>query len=219
MTAPVEQVDAAAVEVPVDVSVEESLAQAVEQAVEPAAEALAASVAEPAAVDAGPARATLPSGADVRGLLNGLFDRSVTVHEEDGPVLPGRGVKVVGSYVDDAGAVRAVVFCDLVVGCVLGAALALVPMPRVQQALDGGDVPQDLADNTQEVLNIAASLFNSADAHLKLLAVQVAPEPVSDRVVDFLRGAPQRLDLRVEVPGYGNGVLVLLLAQPGEQAF
>lgn len=177
-------------------------------------------VAEPAVEEpAGPVRATMPSGADVRGLLNGLLDRSVTVHEEDGPVLPGRAVKVVGSYVDDLGAVRAAVFCDLVLGCVLGAALALVPMPKVKDALATGEVPQDLADNTQEVLNIAASLFNSADAHLKLLAVQVAPEPVSEGVVAFLRGAPLRLDLRVEVPGYGDGVLVLLLEQPGEQSF
>jgi hypothetical protein len=193
----------------VDEAVEPAADEAVEPAVEPA----------PAPAPAGAARATLPSGDDVRGLLNGLFDRAVTVHEEAGPVLPGRSVKVVGSYVEDDGAVRAVVFCDLVVGCVLGAALALVPMPRVQQALDAGEVPQDLADNTQEVLNVAASLFNSADAHLKLLAVQVAPEPVSERVVAFLRGAPLRLDLRIEVPGYGDGVMVLLLEQPGEQSF
>lgn len=158
--------------------------------------------------------ATLPSGVEVRELLNGLFDRPVTVHEEPTPVLPGRGVCVVGSYVDDTGGVRALAMTDLTLGCCLGAALALVPMPRVTEAMEGGVVPVDLADNTQEVLNIAASLFNSAAAHLKLRAVQVAPEPVSDDVVAFLRGAPHRTDLTVEVPGYGTGVLVLLLAQP-----
>ena len=44
--------------------------------------------------------------------------------------------------------------------------------------------------------------------------MQVAPEPVTDDVVAFLRGGPHRIDLTVEVPGYGTGVLVLLLAQP-----
>jgi hypothetical protein len=164
--------------------------------------------------DVGPAPAALPTAADVRGLLDGLFDRAVAVHEEPEPVLPGRGVHVVGSYLDDTGTVRALVLCDLVLGCVLGAALALVPMPRVQEALDAQAVPADLADNTQEVLNVAASLFNSAAAHLTLTAVQVAPEPVTPEVVDFLRAAPHRVDLTVEVPGYGTGVLVLLLAQP-----
>ncbi len=166
------------------------------------------------AVATGPAPAVLPTAADVRSLLNGLFDKPVTVREEPGPVLPGRSVKVVASYVEDSGAVRAVVFCDLVTGCVLGAALAMVPMPRVQEALDTGEVPPDLADNTQEVLNVAASLFNSADAHLKLRSVQVVPEPVTDDVVTFLRGQPQRVDLTVEVPGYGTGVVVLFLEQP-----
>ena len=158
--------------------------------------------------------AALPTGLEVRELLNGLFDRPVTVHEEPTPVLPGRGVCMVGSYVDETGGVRALAMTDLTLGCCLGAALALVPMPRVAEAIEGGVVPVDLADNTQEVLNIAASLFNSAAAHLKLRAVQVAPEPVTDDVVAFLRGAPHRTDLRVEVPGYGTGVLVLLLAQP-----
>ncbi|MCW2606231.1 MAG: hypothetical protein JWO60_924 [Frankiales bacterium] len=165
--------------------------------------------------EGGLAEAALPTAADVRGLLNGLFDRPVTVHAEPAPVLPGRGVHVVGSYLEDTGTLRALVLCDLTLGCVLGAALALVPMPRVQEALDAQVVPQDLADNTQEVLNVAASLFNGASAHLKLRAVQVAPEPVTPDVVDFLRAAPHRVDLTVEVPGYGTGVLVLLLAQPG----
>ena len=61
-----------------------------------------------------------------------------------------------------------------------------------------------------EVLNIAASLFNGAQAHLKLRDVQVAPEPVTEDVVAFLRGAAHRQDLRVEVPGYGTGALAVL---------
>lgn len=165
--------------------------------------------------EGGLAEAVLPTAADVRGLLNGLFDRPVTVHQEREPVLPGRGVHVVGSYVEDTGRTRALVFCDLTLGCVLGAALALVPMPRVEEALASGRVPEDLADNTQEVLNVAASLFNSADAHLKLKTVHVVPEPVGEDVVELLREHPHRADLTVEVPGYGTGVLVLLLAQPG----
>ena len=48
--------------------------------------------------------AGMPSAADVQGLLTGLFDRAVTVSEEERPVLRGRDVHVVGSYVDDAGA-------------------------------------------------------------------------------------------------------------------
>ena len=175
---------------------------------------MTADVAQTVAGQEGLSPAALPGAVDVRGLLNGLFEKPATVHEELRPVLPGRGVQVVGTYVEGGGSLRALVLLDLTLGCVLGAALAMVRMPRVEEALSGGSVPQDLADNTQEVLNVAASLFNSADAHLKLRAVQVVPEPVTADVVDFLRAHPHRVDYTVEVPGYGTGVLVLLLAQP-----
>ncbi len=156
-------------------------------------------------------RADLPTSVAVRELLNGLFDRAVTTSLEDQPVLRGRDVHVVGSYVDDTGAVRAVGMCDLVLGNVLGAALALVPAPRVEEALAEQRVPPDLADNTREVLNIAASLFNEGPLHLKLDETFVVPEPVSASVVDFLRTRSDRADVRVEVPGYGEGVIALLL--------
>ena len=152
----------------------------------------------------------LPTAGDVRTLLNGLFDRAVTVDAHDRPVLKGRDVHVVGSYVDDQGALRAVAFCDLTLGTVLGAALALVPPPRVEEALATQAVPADLADNTREVLNVGASMFNHGATHLKLRDTFVVPEPVSEDVVAFLRQPCGRRDLKVDVPGYGEGTLALL---------
>ena len=156
--------------------------------------------------------APLPTDADVRELLDGLLDKQVTVHEEPAPVLRGRDVRVVGSYVEDGGVLRAVALTDLALGSCLGAALALVPVPRVEEAIASGDVPPDLGENTREVLNVAASLFNGAQAHLKLDRTWVAPEPVPEDVAAFLRGPLRRVDLSVTVPGYGSGVLALLLS-------
>ena len=153
----------------------------------------------------------MPEPGEVRALVNGLLDRAVTVTPEPQPVLPGRDVHVVGSYIDDTGEVRAVALSDHVLGTVLGAALALVPPPRVEEAVASGSVPSDLAENTREVLNVAASLFNTGEQHLKLQATWVAPEPVAEDVVSFLRHPCRRTDLRVDVPGYGQGVLALLV--------
>ncbi len=161
--------------------------------------------------DAAPAAlSALPGAAEVTELLDGLLDRGVTAVEEARPVLPGRDVRVVASYVDDAQDVRAVVLLDLSLGTGLGAALALVPPPRVEEAVAAGEVPADLADNTREVLNIAASLFNCGEVHLKLADVAVAPTPVAEPTVDFLRVPRRRADLRVTVPGYGVGVLAVV---------
>ncbi|MDP3714529.1 MAG: hypothetical protein Q8R60_18850 [Mycobacteriales bacterium] len=156
--------------------------------------------------------AVLPTDADVRGLLAGLLDKAVVVTTAPGPLLRGRDVRVVGSYVADDGALRAVALCDLSLGACLGAALALVPVPRCEEAIASGDVPPDLGENTREVLNVAASLFNTGEAHLKLGQTWVAPEPVGDDVVALLRTSLHRVDLTVTVPGYGEGVLALLLS-------
>ncbi len=153
----------------------------------------------------------LPSGGEVGELLEGLLDRGVTAVEEAVPVLLGRDVRTVATYADDTGAVRAVVLLDLALSAVLGAALALVPPPKVLAALEEGVVPADLADNTHEVLNIGASLFNCGDVHLKLRDVAVAPQPVDDATVAFLRRPSRRGDRRVDVPGYGTGVLAVVL--------
>ena len=153
----------------------------------------------------------LPSGAEVGELLEGLLDRGVTAAEEARPVLVGRDVRMVATYADDTGSVRAVVMLDVSLSAVLGAALALVPPHRVASAVEDGAVPADLADNTREVLNIAASLFNCGDVHLKLREVAVAPQPVDDATVAFLRRPSRRADRRVDVPGYGAGVLAVLL--------
>ena len=153
----------------------------------------------------------LPSALDVRSLLDGLVDRGVTAAQEVKPVLLGRDVSIVASYVDDTGAVRAVVLLDLELSAALGAALALVPPQRVGEAVGEGAVPEDLADNTREVLNVTASLFSCDDVHLKLRDVAVAPEPVDGPTVAFLRRPGRRADVRVDVPGYGSGLIGIVL--------
>ena len=152
----------------------------------------------------------LPDAAEVGQLVEGLLGRPVTSAKKPQPTLRGRDVRIVGSYVDDSGAIQAVALVDVVLGNALGAALALVPEPRVASAVAAGLVEDDLAENTREVLNVAASLFNEGDTHLKLSGTWVEQEPVPDPVVDFLRVPGTRSDLDVDISGYGSGVLALI---------
>ena len=152
----------------------------------------------------------LPDAAEVGQLVEGLLGRQVTSTVQPQPTLRGRDVRIVGSYVDDTGAVQAVALVDVVLGNALGAALALVPEQRVAGAVAAGVVEDDLAENTREVLNVAASLFNEGDTHLKLSGTWVEQEPVPAPVVDFLRVPGSRSDLDVEISGYGTGVLALI---------
>ena len=152
----------------------------------------------------------LPQPHEVGQLVEGLLGRDVTSVRQPEPTLRGKDVRIVGSYVDDTGSVRAVALVDVVLGNALGAALALVPEPRVATAVAAGVVEEDLAENTREVLNVAASLFNEGETHLKLSGTWVEQEPVPDPVVDFLRVPGTRSDLEVDISGYGSGVLALI---------
>lgn len=153
---------------------------------------------------------TLPEASQVAELVEGLLGRPVASTKRPEPVLRGRDVRVVGSYVDDTGSVRAVALVDMVLANALGAALALVPEPRVAAAVEANVVEKDLADNTREVLNVAASLFNAGEEHLKLSGTWVEDEPVPDEVVAFLRVPGRRDDLDVDITGYGTGVMALV---------
>lgn len=152
----------------------------------------------------------LPGADDLGGLLDGLLDRATTAHQQGAPVLPGRDVAVVASYVDADGAVRAVVLLDRPVSACLGAALALVPTQRVAEALGAPALPADLADGTREVLGVMSSLLTCGGAPLALTEVAVVPTAVDGRTVGFLRSRRRRSDLLVTVPGYGEGRVALV---------
>jgi glucose-inhibited division protein A len=82
---------------------------------------------------------TLPQPHEVGQLVEGLLGRDVTSVRQPEPTLRGKDVRIVGSYVDDAGSVRAVALVDVVLGNALGAALAThhgIVLNREANALD-----------------------------------------------------------------------------------
>ena len=90
-----------------------------------------------------------------------------------------------------------------------GAALGLVPLPRVQEAIESGVLTDDLTENFNEFVNVMASVFNENPEapHLKLYKVHAVGEKLPSDVASSLGYVVRRLDLRVEVSGYGAGRL------------
>jgi len=155
----------------------------------------------------------LPTPLQVRELLSGLLGREVTL-SPGSPMAPRPGDAVsIATYVDDALVVRATITCDLALSAALGCAIALLPAPQVAEAVEANAVDETLADNLYEVLNVLAATFNVPDApHVRLHALHPAigapPPDARARVLALGR----REDLRVEVPGYGEGRLSVVLA-------
>ena len=150
----------------------------------------------------------VPHPKQVRDLFLGLTGKDIEVGPVN-PVVPGRDAAVVAVFVTDKTATGAAVACDLPLAAYAGAALGLVPLPRAQEAIESGVLPEDLAENFAEVVNVMASVFNENPEapHLKLYKVFAVGEKLPSDVAASLGYVVRRLDLKVEVSGYGAGRL------------
>lgn len=153
----------------------------------------------------------VPHAKQVRDVFLGLTGRDVDVAPGH-PVVAGRDPAVVAVYVTDKLATGAVLACDLSLAAFTGAALGLVPMPQVEEALAAGLLSADLEDNFSEVVNVLASVFNDnpSSPHLKLHTVHAVGERLPSDVAGMLGYVVRRLDLKIDVAGYGGGSLSLV---------
>lgn len=125
---------------------------------------------------------------------------------------PGESAAI-GIYVDDAGELVAAVVCDIALAGAAGTALSMLPPKMAKDCIRTKRLPEAVSENLYEVLNIGASLFNSArTSHVKLLEVVHEPARPSKEVQLLLRKPSQRMDLSVEVTGYDAGKIHVLAA-------
>ena len=154
----------------------------------------------------------LPVPKEIRDLLLDLLDRPVEVSPNP-PLAPSAANPcTLGVYVDDSLQVTAVIALDLRLSAHAGAAIGLVPAAAAQVAIEEGILTETLRDNLDEVLNVAASLFNVDGAtHVRLYDVHHAGLPVPGDVLARALTLGRREDLAVEVGGYGLGRLSVVL--------
>ena len=154
----------------------------------------------------------LPQPKQLKDLLADLLGRDVTLTPGT-PYAPRPDDAVtIATYVDDALNLVALVACDLPFSAYAGAAIGLVPPAGAQAAIDDGKLTDNLADNLYEVLNIGASVFNVPGAdHVRLHAVHPAGPPPDPQLRIRTLTLGRREDLVVDIAGYGNGRLSVVL--------
>lgn len=154
----------------------------------------------------------LPAAKDVRDMLTGLVGKPVAVNPGD-PVTPSPERPVsVAVYVDPYMNVNALCLMDLGASAYTGAALALLPPGGAQDAVEeDGELSGMMVEALHEVVNVLSALFNTPGApHSKLHKLYAPGEDVPGDLAGMLAGF-NRIDLAIEVPGYGKGALSLVL--------
>ena len=154
----------------------------------------------------------LPAAKDVRDMLTGLIGKDVAV-SPGGPVTPTEDKPVsVAVYVDPHLAVNALCVMDLGASAYTGGALALLPPGGCQDAVEeDGELSGMQVEALHEVVNVLSALLNTPGApHSKLHKLYAPGEEVAGDLAGMLAGY-NRIDLGVEVQGYGKGALSLVL--------
>src|SRR5476649_456154 len=148
---------------------------------------------------------TLPTPRALEELLGGLLGRGARVALGPQLSLYTESPLAIGRYVDNAGKLAAACICDLRFACHAGASLTMVPSSVADANIKLDQLPEALAENLREVMNIIAQLFNHGGSHVVMERLVVQPPPLEDEVLLLLRR--QRADYEVNIEGYGPGSL------------
>ncbi|TFV87958.1 hypothetical protein [Blastococcus sp. CT_GayMR16] len=154
----------------------------------------------------------LPAAKDVREMLEGLVGRTVVV-SPGAPVTPSPDRPVaVAVYVAPDMSVNALCLMDLGASAYTAGGLALLPPGGCQDAVEeDGELSPMLVEALHEVVNVISALFNTPGApHSKLHKLYAPGEEVAGDLAGMLAGF-NRIDLDLDVQGYGKGSLSLVL--------
>jgi hypothetical protein len=154
--------------------------------------------------------AALPTAKDVRDLLESLFGKDVTV--APGAPVSLNGKPAVAVYVDPTMATTALCVLDIRLAAWFAGALALLPKGGLQDAVEDGELSAMHLEAVYEVVNIAASMFNGEGVNHSKLYKLYAPGESLPSDIAGLAAAFNRIDLVVDVEGYGKGDLSIVLA-------
>ena len=155
----------------------------------------------------------LPAAKNLRDMLTGLVGKPVTV-SPGAPVTPTPKAPVsVAVYVDPYMNVNALCVMDLAASAYTGGALALLPPGGCQDAVEeDGELSGMMTEALHEVVNVLSALFNVPGApHSKLHRLYAPGEELPGDIAGML-AAFNRIDLAVEVQGYGKGGISLVVA-------
>jgi hypothetical protein len=155
----------------------------------------------------------LPATKDVKDMLSALLGKNVGVLP-GAPVTPTPTEPVaVAVFVSPTLSVNALCVMDLGAAAYTAGALALLPPGGCQDAVEEDrELTPVLAEALHEVVNVLSALFNTPGApHSRLDALYTPGQDLPGDVVGLLPSF-NRLDVAIEVPGYGKGALSLVIA-------
>jgi hypothetical protein len=153
----------------------------------------------------------VPNEDEVRQILKMLLGDKLVISrtEKPGPATDDRGLVAV--FIDDENVPVTACLGDLHFAAYAGSALTRIPAAGAEDAVKSGEIPETMLGNFHEIMNICSRLFmHGSSPHLRLDRVYPSAAALPEKVGKLLESVGGRLDLRVDVPGYGTGQVAFL---------
>ena len=152
-----------------------------------------------------------PREIEVRQMLAMLFGNELEINEAEAlPTGTDSGHPTAVFTADDGTPVTACV-CDMNFAAFAGCALTKIPPGGAEDAAKSGELTENMLGNLHEVMNICSRLFmDSSSPHLKLDKLYASISELPDNARTLVDSVAGRLDLKVNIPGYGEGHLSFL---------
>lgn len=154
--------------------------------------------------------ASLPTPKEVADALTTLLRRTVkaSATQAKPPSIKAAGLYSSGKDQSTVAACMA----DLSFAAFAGAAFSMIPAGAAKDCIKANQLDEFMQENFGEVLNILSRLFGEHDNKRIMLMDKVfPPNPLPELASQSLNAAQKKLDLEIEIDGYGKGVLAMRL--------
>ncbi|MBN2070012.1 MAG: hypothetical protein JW814_01040 [Candidatus Krumholzibacteriota bacterium] len=153
----------------------------------------------------------VPSSTAICDLFESLLDAKVSTGPGSAVVIDPETPLAAALFTLEDGTAKAIWLSSLETIVYVGSALAVVPPETAMATVKSAEIPDNIRENFQEVMNVSASLFNKAEGpFLKLDELFIHPEPVTEDIMMKVAGAANRVDLAIRIADYGEGTMSLI---------
>lgn len=151
----------------------------------------------------------LMNAMDTKRMLAMLYDNLKV--EESGEQVEADDNAIYGTYIDDNDVPVSLVVADRKFAAYLGGALTLMPPDTANAAAESGDFNATIMSNVREVFNILSRIYmDGSSPHLRFAEVRMNKGELTGEEQNVMNNIAARLDMRMEVPGYGAGLCSLV---------
>jgi hypothetical protein len=154
---------------------------------------------------------SVPETKEVSRMLTFLLGREVKVAKGNRIRTGARDYWTLGVFTADDGTVVGVCATDFPLAANSGAALSLFPPHTAKACIDANEIEESIWENTLEVYNVISRFFHEAhEGMVQLGDTYRDGANVPTDIKKFMRRSKRRVDLRINITGYGSGSLALI---------